>query len=239
MAKEYVMELLEVSLIHIIENIKDPLLRETEYTTGSHSLIAKDESYEKPKLNETAMKMAAYVDEVILKNMFEYDKQGFYTDWYTLIPLYCYCYAPIEVSSLPEHRIEPDRISDINKQLDLSNVKHRRQKAINQRTSEDLRSSNEKAYSEQPVVASLDNLVPRQVNLSGQGADTDVDPYMLKLFNYQIILKREKEVGYVRLPASMTREEAEHYVDTAGRILDEIDDQFLRASIHLNYLVED
>ena len=239
MMKEYTLKLVEYAAIRTVESLRDrTFLKKTEFTTGSHSLIAKDEAYEKPKLNEIAMKMAAYVDEVIIKNLFEYESGDRYKEWYTLVPLYFRCYAPLEVATLPEHRIEPSRIRDFNQMLDLSQAEHRRQHALTQQAAHRLEQKNSDPYDEQCVVASGDAPQPLLATVPEARRQAEPDPGLTKLFNYELILKRERGVENVQLPAGWTREQALWFSESAGQVLTELDTRFLHAAIHLNFLAD-
>jgi hypothetical protein len=239
MVNEYALELLEHAAIRMVESLRDRTsLKKTEFNTGSHSLIAKDEAYEKPKLNEIAMKMAAYVDGVIIKNLFEYDSDDRYKEWYTLVPLYFHCYAPLGGATLPEHRVEPNRIQDFNQKLDLSQVEHRRQHVLNQQVSQHLERKNTDPYNEQCIVDSGDTPQPLQAKVPDARQQAEPDPGLTTLFIYELILKRERGIGNVELPAGWTREQALRFSESAGQILAELDTQFLHAAIHLNFLAD-
>lgn len=237
LVKEYILQLVENSMVRALEFIKDPLLKKTEYTTGCHSLMAKDEEYEKPKLNDLAMKMAAYVDLVIFKNMFTYKDKENFVDWYTLIQLYCVNYTNINTDVLPYHQL--DMIRDYQRRLNLNDIQHKTWYQENEKKINGILEKNNDPYDgKTPVAIKTVPPLPVRVYNKVNGTNLPFNPGLLNLFNYEIILRGDKDVGNVLLPANLSEAEAKEFLEITKEINKEINKLYLHAAIIQNYLVK-
>ena len=235
--KEYLLKLVEIITVHVLESIKDPYLKKTEYTTGCHSLMAKDEEFEKAKLNDIAMKMAAYVDSVILRNLFTNQDEENFVDWYTLVQLYCVNFTNINTDVLPYHQL--DTIKDYHKRLNLNDIQHRIWYLANEKKAYVSQRNNSNPYDgKTPVIIKTVPPLPVRAYTTVNGKNQTFKPDLLNLFNYEIILRGSKEVGNVMLPGTLNEAEAKNFIKDAKEINDEINRFYLHASIVQNYLIQ-